>query len=136
MKIGNDTPEVLYNEAVKASMAQWGITDAKAVETYLKNVPYKAGAWKNVIGTQKWIAMYMQGLQSWLERLRLDPKKPDGSILFIAPASGSLDPDVTDVPKRLKYPSNTRASNAQNSESAAKRIGGDTQAVKNWWDVQ
>jgi hypothetical protein len=136
LNVGNDTPEILYNEAVRASMAQWGIADAKVVETYLKSVPYKAGAWKNVIGTQKWVAMYMQGLQSWLERLRLDPKKPDGSVLFISPASGSLDPDVTDVPKRLKYPSNTRASNAQNSESAAKRIGGDTQAVRNWWDLQ
>jgi hypothetical protein len=136
MNVGNETPEMLYNEAVKASMAQWGVTDAKVVDTYLKAVPYKAGTWRNVIGTQKWIAMYMQGLQSWFERLRLDPKKPDGSVLFIPPASGSLDPDVTDVPKRLKYPSNTRASNAQNSESAAKRIGGDTQAVRNWWDIQ
>ncbi|MCF0069114.1 SusD/RagB family nutrient-binding outer membrane lipoprotein [Dyadobacter sp. CY261] len=135
MNVGNATAETLYNEAVAASMAQWGVTDAKAIEAYLKTVPYKAGSWKNVIGTQKWVAMYMQGLQSWLERLRLDPKKPDGTVLFIPPASGSLDPDVTDVPKRLKYPSNTRASNATNSELAAKRIGGDTQAVKNWWDV-
>ncbi|MGV3601605.1 MAG: SusD/RagB family nutrient-binding outer membrane lipoprotein [Dyadobacter fermentans] len=136
MNVGTDTPEALYNEAVRASMTQWGIADAKAVDDYLKRVPYKAGTWKNVIGTQKWIAMYMQGLQSWLERLRLDPKKPDGTVLFIPPASGSLDPDVTDVPKRLKYPSNTRAANAQNSADAAKRIGGDTQAVKNWWDVE
>ncbi|ACT91610.1 SusD/RagB family nutrient-binding outer membrane lipoprotein [Dyadobacter fermentans] len=136
MNVGTDTPEALYNEAVRASMTQWGIADAKAVDDYLKRVPYKAGTWKNVIGTQKWIALYMQGLQSWLERLRLDPKKPDGTVLFIPPASGSLDPDVTDVPKRLKYPSNTRAANAQNSADAAKRIGGDTQAVKNWWDVE
>jgi hypothetical protein len=135
MNVGNASAETLYNDAVAASMAQWGVTDAKTVEAYLKGIPYKAGTWKNVIGTQKWIALYMQGIQAWLERLRLDPKKPDGSILFIPPASGSLDPDVADVPKRLKYPNNTRASNAQNSENAAKRIGGDTQAVKNWWDV-
>nr|WP_295925062.1 SusD/RagB family nutrient-binding outer membrane lipoprotein [uncultured Dyadobacter sp.] len=135
MNAGSATAEALYNGAVAASMTQWGITDAKAVETYLKTVPYKAGDWKNVIGSQKWIALYMQGIQSWLERLRLDPRKPDGSVLFIPPASGSLDPDVTDVPKRLKYPSNTRTGNAQNSEQAAKRIGGDTQAIKNWWDT-
>ncbi|WP_439581968.1 SusD/RagB family nutrient-binding outer membrane lipoprotein [Dyadobacter bucti] len=136
MSVGSAAAEDLYKEAVTASMTQWGITDAKAVETYLAAVPYKAGDWKNVIGTQKWIAMYMQGIQSWLERLRLDTKKPDGSVLFIPPASGSLDPDVTDVPKRLKYPNNTRASNARNSEEAAKNIGGDTQAVKNWWDIR
>lgn len=134
MNVGNMTAETLYNEAVKASMAQWGITDSEIVTTYLEKVPYNQGDWKNVIGTQKWLGMYMQGIQSWLERLRLDPKKPDGTPLFIAPASGSLDPDVTLVPTRLKYPAATRASNATNSKIAADNIGGDTQAVKNWWD--
>lgn len=38
--------------------------------------------------------------------------------------------------RRRKYPGKTRAGNAQNSERAAKRIGCDTQAVKNWRDVQ
>ncbi|GAB3249931.1 SusD/RagB family nutrient-binding outer membrane lipoprotein [Larkinella harenae] len=135
MNVGTKTAEELYNEAITASMTQWGVTDSKAVATYLESVPYKGGNWKNVIGTQKWLALYMQGIQAWLERLRLDPKKPDGSILFINPASGSLDPDVKDVPKRLKYPSGSRASNAVNSEQAAKSIGGDTQATKNWWDI-
>ncbi|MFC5410160.1 SusD/RagB family nutrient-binding outer membrane lipoprotein [Larkinella bovis] len=135
MNVGTQTAEELYKEAVTASMTQWGITDAKAIATYLESVPYKAGDWKNVIGTQKWLALYMQGLQAWFERLRLDPKKPDGSILFIPPASGSLDPQVKDVPTRLKYPSGSRASNAVNSEQAAKNIGGDTQATKNWWDI-
>ena len=116
-------------------MTQWGVTDAKVVATYLEGVPYKGGTWKNVIGTQKWLALYMQGIQSWMERLRLDPKKPNGEVLFIPPASGSLDPEVTDVPKRLKYPSSSRAANAINSEQAAKSIGGDTQATKNWWDT-
>lgn len=125
----------LYEEAVKASMKQWGISNEDSVEAYLNRVPYTAGNWKNVIGTQKWIALYMQGLQAWMERLRLDIKKPDGSALFIAPASGSLDPEVADVPKRLNYPNATRNSNAANSEEAAGNIGGDTKATKNWWDI-
>ncbi|MGM9506983.1 SusD/RagB family nutrient-binding outer membrane lipoprotein [Larkinella sp. GY13] len=135
MNVGTETAEDLYKTAVTASMTQWGITDSKVVAAYLEGVPYKAGTFKNVIGTQKWLALYMQGLQAWMERLRLDPKKPNGEILFIDPASGSLDPDVKDVPKRLKYPSGSRASNAANSAAAAKNIGGDTQAVKNWWDI-
>ncbi|TDE14655.1 SusD/RagB family nutrient-binding outer membrane lipoprotein [Dyadobacter psychrotolerans] len=136
MTVGTATAEDLYKEAVTASMTQWGITDAKAIATYLEGVPYKAGNYKNVIGTQKWLALYMQGIQGWMERLRLDIKKPNGDILFIAPASGSLDPEVKDgIVKRLKYPSGSRASNATNSEAAAKSIGGDSQATKNWWDV-
>ncbi|RRA99739.1 SusD/RagB family nutrient-binding outer membrane lipoprotein [Larkinella rosea] len=135
MNVGTGTAEDLYKEAVTASLAQWGVVDAKVVATYLESVPYKAGNWKNVIGTQKWLALYMQGLQAWMERLRLDIKKPNGDILFIDPASGSLDPDIKDVPKRLKYPSSSRVSNTVNSAAAAKNIGGDTQAVKNWWDT-
>lgn len=135
MNVGTENAESLYNAAVTASMTQWGVTDPKTISTYLADVPYNAGNWKNVIGTQKWLALYMQGIQAWMERLRLDIKKPNGDILFIPPASGSLDPEVTDVPKRLKYPSGSRASNAINSEKAAKNIGGDTQAVKNWWDT-
>jgi hypothetical protein len=98
-------------------------------------VPYKAGNWKNVIGTQKWIALYAQGLQAWMERLRLDFKKPDGSALFIPPVSGSLDPDVTDVPQRLNYPNATRNSNAANVEVAVQHIGKDSKATKNWWNI-
>lgn len=134
--VGTATAEELYKEAVTASMKQWGITDAKIISTYLEGVPYKGGTWKNVIGSQKWLALYMQGMQGWLERLRLDPKKPDGTDLFVAPVSGSLDSDIKDgVVKRLKYPSASRAANTQNVESASKRIGGDSQATKNWWDI-
>ncbi|KAA0992600.1 SusD/RagB family nutrient-binding outer membrane lipoprotein [Dyadobacter aurulentus] len=136
MNVGTVSAEQLYNEAVTAAMTQWGITDAKVVSTYLAGVPYKAGNWKNVIGTQKWLALYMQGIQGWMERLRLDIKKPNGDTLFIAPASGSLDQEVKDgIVKRLKYPSASRASNTVNSENAAKSIGGDSQATKNWWDI-
>jgi hypothetical protein len=136
MSVGASTAEDLYKEAVSASMAQWGVADAKVITAYLMGVPYTAGQWRNVIGTQKWLALYMQGIQAWMERLRLNIRKPNGDLLFIAPASGSLDPDIKDdVPKRLKYPNSSKASNAVNTEQAAKSIGGDSQATKNWWDI-
>jgi len=133
MNVGGAAPE-LYTEAITASLKQWGITDPSVVSAYLERVPYTAGDWKNVIGTQKWLALYMQGIQAWMERLRLDIQKPDGSPLFIPPASGSLDPDVTDVPKRLNYPNASRNSNAANCEKASQDIGGDSKATRNWWD--
>ncbi len=125
----------VYKLALRASMEQWNVSDTAAVTAYVNAHPYDEGSWKNVIGTEKWLAMYMQGIQSWMERLRLDFKKPDGTNLFIPPASGSLDPDVSDVPHRLNYPNATRNSNAANVDKAAQRIGGDTKATKNWWDI-
>ncbi len=133
--VGN-TAEEWYAAGIKASLQQWGVTNEAEVAAYLAKVPYDAGTWQNTIGTQKWLALYLQGLQGWLERLRLDPVKPDGTPLFIAPVSGSLDPAVTVVPTRIVYPAATRSGNAVNSEQAAANIGGDTQAVKNWWDVK
>jgi len=135
MNVGGNAAS-LYEDGIKASMAQWGIKpDDTSVANYTRRVPYTAGDWKNVIGTQKWIALYMQGLQSWMERLRLDFSQPDGTPLFIKPVSGSLDPQVADVPQRLTYPAATRSANAANATAAAQRIGGDTKATKNWWNI-
>lgn len=136
MYVGGDAAS-LYEAAVRASMEQWNVADNNfTITEYLSKVPYNAGKWKNVIGTQKWIALYMQGLQAWMERLRLDFRKPDGKPLFIAPFSGSLDPEVADVPQRLNYPNATRNSNSVNVEAAAQHIGKDSKATKNWWDIQ
>ncbi|WP_236979108.1 SusD/RagB family nutrient-binding outer membrane lipoprotein [Membranihabitans maritimus] len=135
MNVGQ-TAEEWYQEGIEASMVQWGIEDQETIDQYIEGVPYDSGSWNNVIGTQKWLAMYMQGLQAWFERLRMDFKKPNGEDLFVAPVSGSLDPDVEYLPGRLLYPTSTKANNTQNSEEASQRIGGDSQATKNWWDVK
>lgn len=134
MNVGGSAEE-WYNIGVTAAMQQWGVTDSAGISTYLASMPYSAGEWKDVIGTQKWLALYLQGMQGWLERLRLDFNKPNGEELFIAPLSGSLDPEVTFLPTRLNYPSSTRVNNEANSDAAAARIGGDSQGTKNWWDV-
>lgn len=135
MNVGG-TAEDWYKKGVTASLKQWGVTDEAVISDYLAQNPYQAEDWVNIVGTQKWLALYLQGLQGWFERLRLDNKKTGGAVLFIPPASGSLDPEVSDVPKRLKYPASTRANNAENSRIAAERIGGDSQATRNWWDIK
>ncbi|WP_118973619.1 SusD/RagB family nutrient-binding outer membrane lipoprotein [Taibaiella koreensis] len=136
MNVGGNAAS-LYEDGIKASMEQWGVkTTDTLVANYLKRVPYTAGGWKDVIGTQKWLALYMQGLQAWMERLRLDFRQPDGTPLFIKPASGTLDPLVPDVPQRLNYPVATLSTNAANASAAAQRIGGDTKATRNWWNIQ
>jgi len=135
MKVGG-TAEEWYEKGIKASMKQWGISDNDAIAAYIQRVPFSAGNWNDVIGTQKWLALYLQGIQGWLERLRMDFNKPNGEPLFIAPVSGSLNPDVDFLPSRLVYPSETRINNEANSKAAASRIGGDRYSTKNWWDVK
>ncbi|ASZ09969.1 SusD/RagB family nutrient-binding outer membrane lipoprotein [Chitinophaga pendula] len=128
-----------YNKGVTASLAYWGITDEAKVSAYLTKVPYNGGNWKNVIGSQKWLALYPQGFQGWAERLRLDIKKPDGTALFTAPLDPVLDPNVKApefVPFRLTYPTGEQQQNKENYDKAAAAIGGDTKGTKLWWDKQ
>lgn len=126
------TADSFYNVAIKENMKFWNISDAAAA-TYINSVPFSSSNWKNILGTQKWIAMYMQGLQAWFERIRLNFKKPDGTDLFIAPQAGSLDPNVRMVPNRLTYPVIETNTNAANKNAAAQAIGGDTKGTKLWW---
>ncbi|OMP79509.1 SusD/RagB family nutrient-binding outer membrane lipoprotein [[Flexibacter] sp. ATCC 35208] len=120
-----------YEAGIRASMEYWGVTDG--VDEYLATLPYTGGEWKNVIGTQKWLSLYPQGFQAWFERIRLNFTKPDGSDLFIAPVSGSLDQNVTLVPYRLTYPIVESNSNSTNYTAAGSAIGGDNKGTKNWW---
>lgn len=126
--------ETHYNNGVKASVAYWA--DTAAASSFLANVPYNAAKWKDVIGSQKWVALYPQGLQGWFERNRLDPKKPNGDSLLLAPFSGSVDNTVKYVPYRLSYPKSEQTLNAENYQSAVQAMGGtDTQGSKKlWWD--
>jgi hypothetical protein len=115
-------------------MAFWGVSDSVAINAYLARVPYNPSDWKDCIGTQKWMAFYMQGMQSWFERTRLDFKQPGGAALFIPPVAGSLDPTVTMVPYRLTYPVTEAVENAVNYQHAAAAIGGDAKGTKLWWN--
>lgn len=126
--------ETHYNNGVKSSVSYWA--DTAAANNFLANVPYTAGDWKNVIGTQKWLALYPQGLQGWFERNRLDPKKPSGDSLFLAPYNSIEDGSVKFVPYRLSYPKSEQTLNAKNYTDAVSAMGGkDTQGDKKlWWD--
>ncbi|WP_344978788.1 SusD/RagB family nutrient-binding outer membrane lipoprotein [Compostibacter hankyongensis] len=138
MQVGGSAEEH-FRKAIRNNFSFWEKIslepmDEQAATQYADTLSYSSDNWKNIIGTQKWIAMYMQGLQSWFERLRLDFKKPDGTPLFVAPRAGSLDPNVKDVPTRLTYPASETSTNGANLQTAVEHMGGDTQGIRNWWD--
>ncbi len=128
--VGGDA-ETFYNNGVKASMEFWGVSEGDA-NTFLANNPYDQANWKNIIGTQKWVALYNQGLQGWFERNRLDFKKLNGDEFFIAPTT-ILDENVDFVPFRITYPIAEKSNNAINYQAAAAAMGGDTKGHKLWW---
>jgi hypothetical protein len=118
-----------YNAGVRASILQWGGTDADA-DAYLAKpgVAYVAGATGlKQIGLQKWISMFAQGNEAWAEWRRTGN-----------PASVKMGPkaypDVPEIPRRILYPSNEQTVNAASLADAITRQGADTYLTRIWWD--
>ena len=113
-----------YAAGVTASMNYWGITDQAAIDAYVAANPYDAANYKECIGTQKWLAFYMNGPQAWAEWRRLGQP-----VLTTGP--NTL---LSEIPVRLPYPISEQTRNAT---ELGKVDGGDPNDISDrlWWDV-
>jgi hypothetical protein len=115
-----------YSNGVTASIVYWGGSEAQAA-TYLANpaVNYAtaAGNYKQKIGTQLWLALYLRSFDEWVHWRRLD------APTLVKPASA-----ITDIPVRYTYPFNEQNLNEANYASASQAIGGDAVTTKLFWD--
>jgi hypothetical protein len=120
------TPVQHYNNAVTASILEWGGTQAQAT-TYLaqSSVAYDPVNWRQRIGTQKWIALYNRGWDAWIEQRRLDVPQ------LTAPATAQ-----SAYPVRFPYPVSEQNLNRVNYEQASQAIGGDVVTTRLFWDVR
>jgi len=115
-----------YNNAVTASILEWGGTQAQAT-TYMAqpSVAYDPVNWRQRIGTQKWLALYNRGWDAWIEQRRLDYPQ------LTAPATAQ-----SAYPRRFTYPVSEQNLNRVNYEQASQSIGGDVVTTRLFWDVQ
>ncbi|UOQ78157.1 SusD/RagB family nutrient-binding outer membrane lipoprotein [Hymenobacter sp. 5516J-16] len=118
-----------YNNAITASMNQYGITGAP-VTAYLAHpsvsTPITQANYREVIGNQKWIALYGQGSEAWSEWRRLDyPRLP---VAAASTGTGGR------IPVRFRYPANEQSLNTANYQEAVARQGADLLVTKLWWD--
>jgi hypothetical protein len=125
--IGGSAKEY-YEQAIKASFGQFGITDASAINTYLaqSSVQYDAANWKKSLGEQKWIAFFGQGLDAFAEWRRLD---------FPQLTAGSAGVLGGKIPVRLFYPDTEQSLNGKNRAEAVAHQGEDLLTTKLWFDV-
>lgn len=115
-----------YANAITASILEWGGTAAEAA-AYLATpgVAYNSANWKQLIGEQKWIALYNRGWDEWIEWRRLDYPQ-------LQPATGALSA----IPLRFTYPIPEQNVNTANYKAASAAIGGDVVTTKLFWDKQ
>lgn len=137
-----------YEEAIRASLAYWDAEDE--ADDFISGVPYDNGngwapapeggepVWTQTLGIQKWIALYMQGVQGWSEFRRLDF---DG-VFYLPPPSEEDGPTPGEAlfgepfPFRLPYPNDEASLNSASYTRAVSAFlnGNDTQGEPLWWD--
>jgi hypothetical protein len=121
--------ELLYKDAITASLNQFGITDSATISNYLNQatVKYDAINYAKSIGTQKWIAFYGQGLDAFVEWRRLDYP-----VLTAGPAT-VLDGKI---PSRFFYPGTEQSLNGTSYQNAVTAQGKDLLTTKLWFDAK
>ena len=77
------------------------------------------------IGTQKWIALFFNGMEAWFDWRRT-------GYPTITPGPAAVQ---STVPVRFMYPTDVQALNADNYKSAIQSQGPDNLTTKVWWDV-
>lgn len=124
-------PATFYQNGIRASMQYWGVTDQAAITTYIASNPY---SYPQEFAVQKWVSLYLQGIQGWAEWRRLD-----FTGVLVPPADGKAGVSFdAPIAIRYPYPSDEENLNSENLNAAieAQGFSADNQGQKVWWDVQ
>jgi hypothetical protein len=109
------TPATLYTSAIRASMEQYGIATA-AIDAYVAQprVAYAGGpAGLTQIAYQKWVSLYMQGMEAWTEVRRT-------GVPALVPGPRAV---LTSIPERLPYEDRELVLNKASVDAAVSAQG-------------
>ena len=130
IKLGwiSGTAKTMYESAIKASMQQWGIYTDANFAAYIAgtDVVYSDAKALELIGTQKWIALFYQGYETWAEWRRT-------GYPVLVPSAKALNTSGK-IPRRMAYPTSEANLNKANYDAAVAKQGADTQDTRVWWD--
>lgn len=115
-------PEALFNEGIAAAFEQYGLAVPDGYVDQLGPVS------KENIMTQKWIALFGEGIEAWTELRRT------GYPVMPAPDPQAKFQNDGVLPTRLVYPSTEYSLNAAKVAQSEELNGGpDDMKTKLWW---
>lgn len=123
-----------YNNAIDASVVEWGGTLAEALAYRSQpavNYATAAGTYKQKLGMQSWFVLYNRGYDEWTQWRRLDYPVlalPSGAGPYFA------DDETPAVITRMTYPVVEQNLNRANYDAASSAIGKDRKTQKLWFD--
>ena len=142
----------LYEEGIRVSLLTKTDADGASIDAYISSantpVPYEAGAEAvadipvafsadpetqlEQIITQKWISIYPNGWEAWVDLRRTGyPKRYD------LISSDNADVGASEIMRRIQYPSLEADTNPEGLAGALalpEMQGGDNNATRVWWD--
>jgi hypothetical protein len=154
--VGGGTAQSLYEQGVADSFADWGVSTGSYLTSSATPADYEdplyddfdiaavssvSPKWSDAttdeqrlekIMTQKWIAMFPEGMNAWAEYRRTGYPKQFPVVSNQSQGVISTEFGV----RRLTYTTNQKASNKQGVDGAVAKLGGpDTGATRLFWDV-
>jgi hypothetical protein len=150
--MGGGTAKTYYEKGIETSMKQWGISDAAAIAAYTASaktpvavtgavvspaisdiaVAWSADATKQLeqVITQKWVALWPNGVEAWTEYRRTGFPK-----LYPRMNSESLFVTKDQVVRRVPYVIGEAQTNAAGVATGVAKLGGaDNEATRLWWN--
>jgi len=150
--MGAGTARTFYENGIDRSMRQWGITDAAAIAAYTASTRTPAAVtgvvdspplsditvvWSSdpakqleQIITQKWVALYPNGVEAWAEYRRTGFPK-----LYPRIFSESLFVPANGVIRRTPFTIGEFQVNASGVAGGITKLGGpDNEATRLWWN--
>ena len=116
----------LYAGAIRASMEQYGIATAD-IDAYLADprVVYNPATGLTQIAYQKWVSLFMQGMEAWTEVRRT-------GVPAIVPGPHAV---LAAMPQRLPYDDNELVLNKANVDAAVavQHLGASNNLTKPLW---
>jgi len=130
-QFGDALIEAAYYSPQTPAFPDTWTTDSLAADFLVNDPSY---AWDpanamELIGKQKWAAMYDQGLQAFIEWRRI-------GFPVLEPGAEAVNPPDNAVPVRFPYPTDEYARNKTNLDAGVVLLGGpDDLNTRVWWDV-
>jgi hypothetical protein len=150
----NGAAKDLYNQGITTSMTQWNVTNPAVVNAYIastntpvapgdglssppvSNVPIAfaadLGTELQQIATQKWLAIYPDGIEAWADWRR-------SHVMKLYPVVNSDNPDISNTStqwiRRIPFLLSEQQTNAAAVQAAGALLGGpDKVTTPLWWD--
>ncbi len=126
-----------YENAVRSSMKQMaiygenGIISDERIDSYLAQNLYEKAktleAKLNLIGTEFWVATFLNGYESYANWRRT-------GYPYLFPTLFDGSPNKGRIPRRFTYPTEEYSINREHVEEANQHQGADALSTRIWWD--